>query len=183
MISNLIAYFISHRLQKEPIYEALAHQDGVHLPTAEARAQAGRVRVSQAMRVLPAVLSPETEIRTAIAQWTDHNLEAWPVADREGLCGMIRKAELERALSNGTAGKTLSDLLKQLPEEHATAIELPHVHPDHSFSLALERMGSSGLNVLPVVSRANVRQLLGVVVLNDILGAYGLGARTNPYDE
>ena len=34
MISNLIAFFISQRFQREPIYEALAHQDGVHLPTA-----------------------------------------------------------------------------------------------------------------------------------------------------
>ena len=33
MISNLIAYFISQKLQPEPIYEALAHQDGVHLPS------------------------------------------------------------------------------------------------------------------------------------------------------
>jgi hypothetical protein len=28
--------------------------------------------------------------------------------------------------------------------------------------------------VLPVVSRANVRQLLGIVVLDDILKAYGV---------
>src|SRR6201997_1771854 len=30
MISNLIAYFISSKLQPEPIYEALAHQEGLH---------------------------------------------------------------------------------------------------------------------------------------------------------
>ncbi|HEY4359789.1 MAG TPA: chloride channel protein [Bryobacteraceae bacterium] len=182
MISNLIAYFISFRLQREPIYEALAHQDGVHLPTAEARAQAGRVRVSNAMRSVPAVLSPSTELAAAAAQWTDSSLEAWPVANGEGLCSMVRKVDLDNALSNGPPGTTLADLLKQLPEEPPTDLEFPHVHPDHSFSLALERMGSSGLNVLPVVSRANVRQLLGVVVLDDILDAYGLGARTIPYD-
>src|SRR5579864_830227 len=32
MISNLISYFISCRLQRDPIYEALQHQDGIHLP-------------------------------------------------------------------------------------------------------------------------------------------------------
>ena len=41
MISNLIAFFISYRLQQEPIYEALAHQDGVHLPTAQSRSGDG----------------------------------------------------------------------------------------------------------------------------------------------
>ncbi|PYV52320.1 MAG: chemotaxis protein CheA [Acidobacteria bacterium] len=35
MISNLVSLFISSRLQRTPIYEALAIQDGVHLPSAE----------------------------------------------------------------------------------------------------------------------------------------------------
>src|ERR1051325_9940000 len=37
MISNLISLFISARLQRAPIYEALAVQDGIHLPSAESR--------------------------------------------------------------------------------------------------------------------------------------------------
>jgi chloride channel protein, CIC family len=45
-------------------------------------------------------------------------------------------------------------------------------------SLALERMGTTKLHVLPVVSRANVRQLLGIVVLEDVLEAYGVGRPT-----
>jgi hypothetical protein len=39
-------------------------------------------------------------------------------------------------------------------------------------------MGASGLNVLPVVSRASVRQLMGIVVLDDILHAYGVAKRS-----
>jgi hypothetical protein len=35
-------------------------------------------------------------------------------------------------------------------------------------------MGSTGLNVLPVVSRANVRDLMGIVILEDVLVAYGV---------
>ena len=37
MISNMISFFISRQLQPEPIYEALALQEGVYLPTAESR--------------------------------------------------------------------------------------------------------------------------------------------------
>jgi CIC family chloride channel protein len=33
MISNLMSFYISYKLQEEPIYEALAHQDGLHLPS------------------------------------------------------------------------------------------------------------------------------------------------------
>jgi CBS domain-containing protein len=35
-------------------------------------------------------------------------------------------------------------------------------------------MGAARLNVLPVVSRENLRQLIGIVALNDVLGVYGV---------
>ena len=39
MIANLLSYFISQRLQPEPIYEALLHQDHVHLPPSRAHVE------------------------------------------------------------------------------------------------------------------------------------------------
>ncbi len=41
MIANLVSLFLASRLQPEPIYEALAVQDGIHLPSAEARQRQG----------------------------------------------------------------------------------------------------------------------------------------------
>src|ERR1700744_5702883 len=52
MISNMIAYVISRQLQPEPIYEALALQEGVYLPTAESREELAGDRVSEVMRPL-----------------------------------------------------------------------------------------------------------------------------------
>jgi len=43
--------------------------------------------------------------------------------------------------------------------------------------LAMERMGTNHVNVLPVVSRANVHQLVGIVALEDILNTYGFAKR------
>src|SRR5947207_8692817 len=37
MIANLVSLYIASRLQRQPIYDALAVQDGIHLPTAEPR--------------------------------------------------------------------------------------------------------------------------------------------------
>ncbi len=177
MISNLIAFFISLQLQKEPIYEALAHQDGVHLPTAESRAQGERIQVRRAMRQPPAVLSPQENVTTALDHVKDGPFDAWPVADADGLWGMVRNRELEQAAAGDYPSRTLAEVLAGgSPGWTPGGEQLPHVHPDHSLSLALERMGSTGLNVLPVVSRANVRDLMGVVILNDILAAYGVGS-------
>jgi len=181
MISNLIAFFISQKLQEEPIYEALASQEGVHLPNAHASSQSAQMQVRQAMRSGPQILSPDLPVATALPM-TNGSLDAWPLVGEEGLWGMIRMSDLEHAVRDGASGKKLADIFNNIPGQtsrsgHSTAEELPHVHLDHSLGLALERMGSSGLNVLPVVSRANVRQLLGIVVLDDILKTYGVARR------
>jgi len=50
--------------------------------------------------------------------------------------------------------------------------EFPHLHADHSPHTALDRMGRAGLEALPVVSRANVHQLLGIVTFVDVVAFY-----------
>jgi len=185
MISNLIAFFISQRLQRQPIYEALARQDGVHLPTSESRSEHARIRVAQVMRKPPVLLAPETDVTAAVKLVKGAPLDAWPVADVRGLWGMIRNSELKEAAfelrgaaSNGHPAITVADIPSQGFGLGLDADRLPHVHPDHTLSQVLERMGSTNLHVLPVVSRANVRQLLGIVVLEDVLDAYGVGMPT-----
>jgi CBS domain-containing protein len=84
---------------------------------------------------------------------------------------MIRSSDLEQAADDGAGNQRVAEVL---PAGPPSAEEIPHVHPDHSLSLALEQMGASGLNVLPVVSRANLRQLIGIIALDDILDAYGV---------
>jgi CBS domain-containing protein len=49
-----------------------------------------------------------------------------------------------------------------------------HIHKDHPLHIALEHMGLSGLDLLPVVSRANIRHLEGILTLEDVLKAYGV---------
>jgi chloride channel protein, CIC family len=192
MISNLIAFFISQRLQREPIYEALAQQDGVHLPTAESRSDHGRVRISQVMRDAPVLLTANTSVKSAIDLVKDHHvidgtnpvpLNAWPVTDGREFLGMIQDSQLKQAASNGNATQKLTELGDRGFRQHRPeAKDFPHVHPDHTLGLALERMGTTKLHVLPVVSRANVRQLLGIVVLEDVLEAYGVGRAATAQD-
>jgi len=50
----------------------------------------------------------------------------------------------------------------------------PHVHADQGLDLALDRMGSNQVEILPVVSRADVHKLEGIVTLRDVLDSYGV---------
>jgi CIC family chloride channel protein len=40
--------------------------------------------------------------------------------------------------------------------------------------LALERMGANQIEILPVVNRADLHKLEGIVTLRDVLDAYGV---------
>src|SRR6266513_4487648 len=51
--------------QRQPIYEVLAQQNGIHLPRAESRQQEGQRRVVHAMRDATEVLSAEMAVREA----------------------------------------------------------------------------------------------------------------------
>jgi CIC family chloride channel protein len=169
MISNLVSFFISSKFQKQPIYEVLAHQDGIHLPTAETRQQGGQRQVSQAMRPATEVLSAEMSVQEAIEKTKQSAAAAWVVCDERGVRGVLSHKMLEEAARQGGAGKHLMELI--------ATVEFVHVHPDHSLAVALERLGASRLDILPVVSRANVRQLEGIVTLQDVLGLYGVGSK------
>jgi CIC family chloride channel protein len=165
MIANLVSLFIASRLQHAPIYEALAVQDGIHLPTAETRQRYGQRQVMTVMQTASESLPAEITVREALKRARSSGVRTWLVADPRGVIGVINLAWLEGELEEG-ADKKLGDLVD--------AQVFPHVHPDHGLDLALERMGANQIEILPVVNRADVHKLEGVVTLRDVLNAYGV---------
>src|SRR5258706_596031 len=145
MISSLVSFFISARFQKQPIYEVLAHQDGIHLPTAETRQQGGQRKVVQAMRDASEIWSAELTVQEALEKSQSSEFRSWPVSDDRGVIGVVSLQQLRQANGDGEAGKRLS--------EFVLGTDFPHVHADHSLHLALDRMGASRLDLLPVVNR------------------------------
>jgi CIC family chloride channel protein len=169
MIANLVSFWISSTMQPETIYQALSRQEGIHLPTADTLSHVGERRVAQVMRGATDVLSPSTTVREALARASQTQSNAWPVTDERGIVGVLSRESLESAMKHSEEDKPLSELL--------TGLDFPHVHTDHPLHLALERMGAARLDLLPVVSRANIRLLLGVVLLSDILDSFGVAPR------
>jgi CIC family chloride channel protein len=168
MIANLISLFVASLLQKQPIYEALAVQDGIHLPTSASRRQRDQRHIAQVMRPAAEPLSAELTVREAAEKlrsgvsWAEGH--SWIVADRRGVVGVINRAWIEKEQD---PERKLGDLMNPL--------DFPHVHADQSLDLALERMGGNQLEILPVVGRADAHKLEGIVTLRDVLDAYGVG--------
>jgi CIC family chloride channel protein len=164
MISNLISFFISQHLQHEPIYEALALQEGVYLPTGESRDELEGVRVGEVMLIGVDPLPETAHVVEAKAYFDEYACHAWPVGEKNNLVGMVSSHQIEAA----------DDDVNLVGELLGPGKDYPFIHADHPASYALERMGSHGVDVIPVVSRANIHQMFGIVRLSDILAKYGV---------
>ena len=166
MISNMVSFFVSSRLQQEPIYEALAIQDGIHLPVAKTLRSTGQRLTFQVMREPSEVMGSEMTLREALDRARSSEFRAWPVTDERGVIGVISMDLLQKALANSDENKRLKDFVN--------AREFPHIHADQPLHVALERMGTAKVDLLPVVSRANIHRMLGIVALADVLNSYGV---------
>jgi predicted transcriptional regulator len=116
------------------------------------------------MRAATEVLPAEMTVREAVERARSSELSAWPMTDERGVVGVIGMAQLEQALVIDEGTSLLRDFIG--------ARHFPHVHADQPLHLALERMDAAKLDALPVVSRASIQQLEGIVTRPDILSSY-----------
>jgi CBS domain-containing protein len=114
-----------------------------------------------ATQCLPAGMT----VREALEEVLSSQMRTWLVTDPRGVVGVINLSRLERELPEN-ANKKLSEIVD--------ALVFPHVHSDQGVDLALERMGENHIDILPVVSRADVHKLEGIVTLRDVLSSYGV---------
>src|ERR1051326_3931031 len=165
MIANLASLFISSRLPKQPNYENLAPQEGIHLPLSR-RGETGQHRVFEVMHQAAETFPADMLAAEAVEQSRAREFRSFLVADEGSLVGVLSRAQIESAISGNGTEKKLSDFISSL--------EFPHVHSDHALHVALERMSVARVDLLPVVSRADVHKLEGVVTLRDVLDSYGV---------
>ena len=97
------------------------------------------------------------------------NRESDPSTGREDRPSL---AALKGEYTKGATAELLSDLVD--------ARTFPHVHKDQPLDLVLERMGSAGLELLTVISRADINKLEGIIILRDVLDSYGFGPVAQP---
>jgi CIC family chloride channel protein len=171
MIANLISFYISRRAEPSTIYEELSLQDGIHLPSGKLREDSTRLHVADAMRPAAEVFHRDDPVSAVLEVARASRYRAWIAMDDRGIVGIVSWADLQRAASQGLGDQPLGQILGTGP--------LPHVHEDQTLEIALQRLGAAGLDVIPVVSRANVHELAGVVALSDILERYGVAPQQN----
>jgi chloride channel protein, CIC family len=157
MVANLLSFVISRRYQPVPVYHALLHQDGVHLPSSQGSRVAKTAH--HVMRTDVSFVSPEDSVDQAW-QWAEqHDAPVVLVGTRDRLLGVVTRERLDELHGTDQANTPVAACVDG---------SFVHAHPDHPIDLVLERLSESG-GVLPIVSRTKVHRVEGVVTPDSIL--------------
>jgi chloride channel protein, CIC family len=163
ILANTVAYVISRGLQPIAIFDLLTRQDGVELPSMEEQREEGVLHVEDAMRsadgrVVEARETVESALQLAEKSSADNLLvklapSGWSI---------VAKRDLRRILDEGRGGLDLSAVVG--------GVRVPLLHPDQALETALRYVDRWAL--LPVVNRADLRRLEGVITERDVLERY-----------
>jgi len=162
IIANMIAYFISRRYQQVALFDFLARQDGFFLPSIEEMREHTALRVEDAMRPGAGIVLGDGDsaelLREAEASKSSQFL-VWRHAD--GWRAISQEELRQQAVAESTGTST---------NEAPGRGPLPQLYPDQPLDEALRLVGN--WPVVPVVNRANLEKLEGVLSVDDILETY-----------
>ncbi len=170
MAAVIISMIVSERMLPESIYTLKLVRRGIRLHRGRDVDVMESVRVEEVMVNEPATVSVDTPIHHLADQFIETGRHGFPVLDHNGdLFGMVSLDDYRRALikhQENIDGMTVGEIATRA---------IISTYPDQTVGMALRRMAPRDLSRLPVVSRENSHNLLGMVRRNDIVRAYELG--------
>ena len=177
MVANLLSFVISRRYQPVPVYHALLHQDGVHLPSPATQTSRTARTARQVMRTDVSFIPPDMAVEEAWQWAVEHDAPVYLVGTRDRLLGAATRQQLDDWRATDKGVERLSAVVEDSLCTHIRII------PSMSSSIGWQRAGG----VLPVVSRAEVHRVEGVVTPESILATrrqrdvdHGMGMPLRP---
>lgn len=159
IVANMIAYFISHKYQKVPLFDFLARQDGFFLPSIEEMREQTTLHVEDAMRPPMGIVFREENLKSLLEQPEAKDGAQVLLWKRNGPWMIAVREELRQAAANGGSVETV-----------AAKGPVPQLYPDQHLDEALRVIGD--WPVIPVVNRANLEKIEGVISVDDVLRKY-----------
>jgi chloride channel protein, CIC family len=163
IVANTFAYLISRSLQSEPIFDLLTKQDGLVLPSLEEQREQTILLVEDAMRAATApVLSARDTIQQASGRIQNSSDDTFIVHMLPHGWNIVNRETLKKFIEEGKAESMLGSVL------HIRHV--PHLHPDMPLEIALRYV--SQFPLVPVVHRADLHKLIGVISREDVIKKY-----------
>jgi CIC family chloride channel protein len=170
MLTVVVATMISQRLMKgESIYTLKLSRRGVRIKRGRDIDLMESVLVRDVMQTKHSTINYRVPVSNLATLFFQTNQHAFAVLDDEGkLYGIVSLNDYRR-VSQSTPS------LENLTIKDITTRSLVTAFPDETLQVVLQRMAPRDLSRIPVVSREDQKQLLGVIRRNDIIRAYQTG--------
>ena len=175
MIANAIAYAVASRLTPLSIYEAFMFQDGIHLGPAPEADALSRITAASVMTHDVVTLPDNITVAEALDIVGKLEFNGYPVMRDGKMTGLITTGDLRRLEAEGRQTEWIHDVMTS---------KVVHAHPEQTLDTVVLKLAQRELSQIPVVSRADDSQLLGIITLRDVARAqarlasaqYSLGA-------
>ncbi len=120
--------------------------------------------VRDAMKQHVQTVSDNKNVGTLIALMQSSRHAGFPVLDQKGkLCGIVTLEDVREKVKYGELDKMIGDIASH---------DLIVAYPDESLNTVLERLAMQDIGRLPVVSRFDDTELLGMITRSDVVNSY-----------
>jgi CIC family chloride channel protein len=161
---------------KDSIYTLKLSRRGIRIQRGRDVDVMESVQVHEVMVNEPISVTVDMPITILAEKFIETGRHGFPVLDKQGkLFGVVSLEDYRNAVSDGREKGNLN------VGEIATR-NIISVYPDETVGSALRRMAPRDISRLPVVSRENPYELVGMVRRNDIVRAYEVGATRQEED-
>lgn len=131
------------------------------------------LKVAQAMHTPPLQLSGDVTLRQAGQEMLLQRSHYILITDDQKLVGILTLQDVNRLIMKATSEEELNALLHQ-PIQQLCTTEMLCAYNDELLAEAVSRMAARGLHQLPVVSREEPHQILGLLTPEDARLAYSM---------
>jgi chloride channel protein, CIC family len=168
MMATVISTMLAEHLFRESIYTLKLKLRGITLQSGRDQDLMQSLTVGEAMNHTPYVVEKSMPLARLEQFFQETHSHSFPVIDEaHNLVGMVSIRDLERAAeARATNDLVVADI--------ATMGEILFAYDDEPLSEALQRIAVRDVNKMPVVTRQEPAQVVGVIRRRDIIKAYNI---------
>ncbi|MDW7733256.1 MAG: chloride channel protein [Methanolobus sp.] len=164
MLACVVSNLVSNALNPESIFTEGLRKRGFIIRKGKEVDIMESLLVRDAMKPDVQTVSENKSVQALIALMQSSRHAGFPVLDSNGrLCGIVTLKDLRDKVKKDEFDKSICEI---------ATTEVETAYPDETLDAVLRRLAAKDIGRLPVVSRADNRQLLGIITRSDIVKLY-----------
>ncbi|HSG67122.1 MAG TPA: chloride channel protein [Bacteroidales bacterium] len=185
MAAGMVASTFAQWLHSDSIYSLKLTKRGIRFEQGRDLDIMQTVQVEEVMNKAPVTVQQEQSVADLFAAFQQTHLGGFPVmANETELYGMVTMQDMERTIQEMERTLHRKEVnLKDLKVWDVATPDPVTVFPDEPIWSAIRKMAPRDLARLPVISRNNSKQLVGVISRSNIVRAYNVGLMRKQKDE